>query len=655
MRRQVRLAERHPKNPPPLPEAEIEAIAERLRTGEYLDDHYRDRLFRQPKEYELTYAGKESRGKILAGTMGVPLQTIRRFGDPAGGWSNKLVFGDNLQVLKTLIEMKERGELLNGDGTPGIRLCYIDPPFATRKEFKGKQEQKAYADRIMGARFVEFLRKRLILIRELLSDDGTLYVHLDPKKGHYMKVVLDEIFGSTFRNEIIWWYYNKMQGNINRFPSNHDCIYVYSKQSEPLFTTLFEEREVVTRMIQRVWDKEKKRLVNAKGPDGKVLYIDRDDKRIDDVWRISMLQPADQTEKIVYPTQKPKTLLSLIIEASSKPGDLILDAFVGSGTTPVVANELGRRWIAIDCGKFAVYLTQHRLFSNKEGRGKRAKLVEPKPFELCTAGLYDNDLLEQLSFPEFQSFCLDLFGCRPRKHTISEVPMAGTRKGAPVHFFPYDKTDAVMGRDYIESLHHRLGGKVSGSVCIVAPVSACDPGLFEDIVQLGKVSYFILRVPYSVIEALHDRGFEHIEQPASEEQINNPLDAYGFDFIELPEVETRTRQDGDGFGLHVQSFMRGGLDPDDFAALPDAGRGDLAMVMVDAKYDGELFRISHWRFADELKAAGWTVSVPLSECGERLMVVFLDTHGNERREIMTLEAARTPSPARKRSARPTAA
>jgi len=126
-------APKRPDNPPAFSDAEIEAIAERLRKGVYLDDRYRDRLFRQPKEYELAYAGKDSRGSTLAATMGVPLQTLRRFGDPIDGWSNKLIFGDNLQVLKTLFEMKERGELLNADGTPGIRLCYIDPPFATRR------------------------------------------------------------------------------------------------------------------------------------------------------------------------------------------------------------------------------------------------------------------------------------------------------------------------------------------------------------------------------------------------------------------------------------------------------------------------------------------------------------------------------------------
>jgi DNA modification methylase len=622
---------------PELTDAEINAIADRLRKGEFLDDQYRDRLFRAPKEYELTYAGKESRGSILAGSMAVPLQTIRRFGDPGDGWANKLVFGDNLQVLKTLVDMKGRGELNNADGTPGVRLCYIDPPFATRQEFRGKQDERAYADKVVGARFVEFLRKRLVLIAELLSDDGTIYVHLDPKKGHYIKVVLDEIFGeNNFRNEIIWWYYNKMQGNIGRFPSNHDCIYVYSRQSRPVFNTIYEERDEVTRLIKRAWDKDKQRLVNAKGPDGKVLYIDRDDKRVDDVWRLSMLQPADRTEEVLYPTQKPKTLLSLIVEASSKPGDLVLDCFAGSGTTALAADELDRRWIAVDSGKFAIYMAQRRLISNKVGRGKTAKLAPHKPFELCMAGLYDNDLLERLSFGEFEAFCLDLFGCRPRAHSIAEVPMSGTRKGAPVHFFPHDKTDALMGREYVESLADRLGERVSGSVCVVAPTAACDPGLFEDVIQIGKVSFFILRVPYSVIEALHDRRFEYLGQPRSAEEVNDPLDAYGFDFMQLPEVAWNAESCGEAVVVRIRTFVRGGLDPDDLDELPDAGREDLAMVMVDADYDGEVFRMSHWQFADELKKSDWSLSVPKSACGGQMVVVFLDTHGNERREILRI-------------------
>jgi len=557
----------------------------------------------------------------------------------------------------------------------------------------------AYADRIIGARFVEFLRRRLIFIRELLADNGSLYLHLDWRKTHYLKVVCDEVFGEqNFRSQIVWQRTNA-RSTRERWPRIHDVILFYTKTSDYMFRSVdiaadkrkmphtliggsdgkkYQTYELTaqgetkkgesgmpwrsvklppgrhwanTHATMDGWEEEglihwpknrgfpRKRAEEPFDEDARTVVVG-------DIWNdIDRINQAAK-ERLKYPTQKPEALLDRIISASSNEGDLVLDAFVGSGTTAVVADGLGRRWIGIDCGKFAVYTTQSRLLA------KSLHAVEAQPFELATGGLYHNDLLEELSFPDFQSFCLDLFGCRPGKHTISDVPMAGTRKGAPVHFFRYDQTEAVMGRDYIESLHERIGSKVSGSVCVIAPVSACDPGLFEDIVQLGKVSYFILRVPYSVIEALHDRGFEHIEQPASEEEINNPLDAYGFDFIELPEVSLRREADGETFRLHIESFMRGGLDPDDFDQLPDAGRGDLAMVMMDATYDGELFRISHWKFADELKSAEWALSLALSECGERLMVIFLDTHGNERREIIapTADTNAEPTPARKASA-----
>jgi len=425
--------------------------------------------------------------------------------------------------------MKRRGELENPDGKHGIKVCYIDPPFATRRDFSGDQGQPAYRDKVEGAEFIEFLRKRLIFIHELLTDDGTLYVHLDPKKGHYMKVVLDEVFSGHFRNEIIWWYYNKLQGNVNRLPANHDCIYVYGKTAAPVFNTLIEEREELSKLIKRVWNPKTKKLVNAKGPDGKVLYIEKDDKRVDDVWRLSMLQPADRTEVVDYPTQKPMTLLSLVIEASSEPGDLVLDCFVGSGTTAEVAERLGRRWIAVDSGKLAIYTTQRRLLTMKEGTGRKRKAVRHKPFDVCSAGLYDNELLERLDFPDYESFCLELFGCQPARSQLAGLLFSGTRKGDPVHFFPWDETELGMGLEYIESLHERVKKKLTGTMYVVVPDSRCDPGLFVSLVKFERLTVFILRVPYSVIEALHDREFRLIDQPATLSDVNDALDAYGFE------------------------------------------------------------------------------------------------------------------------------
>ena len=150
-----------------LSEQEFERIVSLLKEGKPVPEDYKTVLFDTKKEYELIYAGKEREEDILADTMAVPLQPVKTFrnGEDGNGWTNMLIFGDNLQVLKTLLQMKQEGKLKNADGTPGVRLVYIDPPFATRQEFRGSQDQKAYQDKIAGAKFLEFLRKRLIFLR----------------------------------------------------------------------------------------------------------------------------------------------------------------------------------------------------------------------------------------------------------------------------------------------------------------------------------------------------------------------------------------------------------------------------------------------------------------------------------------------------------
>ena len=148
-----------------------------------------------------------------------------------------------------------------------------------------------------------------MLLRELLAENGSVYVHLDWHVGHYAKVALDEVFGrDNFLNEVVWWYYNKFQGNVQRFASDHDVIFWYRKSKKYCFHPQSELRDKPVRQIKRVWNKDREMIVNAKGPDGKVLYQDSTHRTIDDVWRLSMLQPADQTENLRFPTQKPPSL-----------------------------------------------------------------------------------------------------------------------------------------------------------------------------------------------------------------------------------------------------------------------------------------------------------------------------------------------------------
>jgi hypothetical protein len=212
----------------------------RLNLLKYLEQTKNSILFDTKKEYELIYADKEREEDILAETMAVPLQRVRTFrnGESGNGWPNMLIFGDNLQVLKTLLQMKQEGKLKNTDGTPGVRLIYIDPPFATKQEFRGSQDQKAYQDKIAGANFLEFLRKRLVFLRELLSEDGSLYVHLDWKKAHYVKALIDEVFGENhFQREIIWSTetVSGFKSQATNWIRSHDSILYYMKSENSIF------------------------------------------------------------------------------------------------------------------------------------------------------------------------------------------------------------------------------------------------------------------------------------------------------------------------------------------------------------------------------------------------------------------------------------
>lgn len=612
-----------------------------LEAGRFLPDEFKAHLFETKREYEIVYAGKERESDILANTMAVPLQHSKTFGAAQDSWINKLIFGDNLQVLKTLVEMKNRGELTNADGTPGVRVCYIDPPFASEREFRGGAGQAAYSDKVAGAEFIEFLRKRLIFIRELLADDGTLYVHLDWKKGHYIKVVLDEIFGpSNFRNEIVWWYYNKYQGNINRFPSNHDSIYVYGQGPNPLFNPLMEERDEPARLIQRVWDPKKKKLVNAKDARGRVMYVEKDDRRIDDVWRIPMLQPAGRVEEMEYPTQKPEAVISLAIAAASSPGDLFLDAFMGSGSGCVAAEKLGRRWIGIDCGKLAVYVAQKKLL--KLGADKRS-LLTTSAFALYNAGLYDYKLLRDLSWAEFKSFALDLFQCKSEPHVIGKVELDGSLRSDPVLVFDFHQhKQARLDESFIEDLHAALGDRIGRRFFIIAPAASVD--FLQDYIELEgsrhPVRYYVLRIPYSVIDEIHLRGFSRLQQPISERNVNDTVDAVGFDFIQPPTVKATYSRSETELKIQIKAFqseamLRNGSKPEGLAAL--------AMVMVDVDHDGSIFDHDHVWYAEELAEQKYLMKIPSQSVGQRLMIIYIDVYGNEHREVKRLSDFRKPT------------
>ena len=221
-------------------------MVELLQAGMDPEPEWQQILFPPEKrECELLYGGKERGEEILGETMAVPLQPARMFGRNGDDWHNRLILGDNLQVMKTLRDMKTRGELVNQDGTPGVRLVYIDPPFASKQEFRGSDDQKAYQDKIAGAAFIESIRRRLVFIRELLADDGSLFFHTDYRKAHYLKVILDEVFGeNNFRNEIILpgraaKNIQKQFTEVSRLNVRHDTLFWYSGSAGARFSPLW--------------------------------------------------------------------------------------------------------------------------------------------------------------------------------------------------------------------------------------------------------------------------------------------------------------------------------------------------------------------------------------------------------------------------------
>ncbi|MDO8369879.1 MAG: site-specific DNA-methyltransferase [Candidatus Nitrotoga sp.] len=603
----------------------------------------------EKREYELVYHGKDREEDIIANTLAVPLQPVRTFNKNGVEWHNKLIFGDNLQAMKTLLEMKRRGELCNADGTPGVRMIYIDPPFATQREFSGSQEQKAYQDRVAGSQFIEFIRKRLVFLRELLSDDGSLYVHLDWKKSHYIKILLDEIFREVgFQNEVVWHYsgWNKhLKSNFNR---RWESIFYYSKNQTPLFNSYalpWESKEayVKARKQEVHKDRDGKEYVLSDAGNGQRVkrYLHEAlemGRPIDDVWDIDKINNSSN-EHTGYPTQKPEALLDRIINASSRKGDLVLDAFAGSGTTCVVAEKLGRRWIGIDCGKFSIYTIQKRLLNLKSHIGNKGASLKTKPFTLYNAGLYDFARLKDLPWADWRRFALTLFGCQDEPQRIGGIQFDGTLKACPVQVFDHrQQGGATITEDTLRSMHEAAGSKIGTRMFIIAPSLAFD--FQQDYIQIDDVRYYALRIPYSIIHELHQRDFLALKQPTDEMAVNDTVDAVGFDFIKTPELDYAVGRGNPEGELLEEAFIRiKSFYSEAVVREPIKKRGNretLSMAMLDYDYDAkaDVFDLDEVFYAGVIEAAGWEVRFPANRMGERIMAVLVDIYGNEARLVI---------------------
>ena len=340
---------------------------------------------------ELRWTGK----RPYTSTQYYPAQLKERYGEEVNGWINKIFWGDNLQVMSHMLK-EYRGQ---------IDLIYIDPPFDSKADYKKKIdlkgvgkttsdsssfEEKQYGDIWTNDEYIQFLYERIILCKELLSKYGCIYIHCDWHKSHYIRLICDEIFGpNNFINEIIW-----KSGNIrgaktssNKFGRVTDTIYLYSKTSEYYFETPYRPIDLTSKNNKFTHRDKDGRLYSRDCPlgdysDEKIaefekqgrIYITKNGKKqliryydevkgtaIGNLWDDIDYINQVAIERLDYPTQKPEKLLERILQVSTKPGDLVFDCFMGSGTTQSIAMKLGRRFIGADINLGAVQTTTKRL------------------------------------------------------------------------------------------------------------------------------------------------------------------------------------------------------------------------------------------------------------------------------------------------------
>lgn len=476
-----------------------------------------------------------------------------------------------------------------------------------------------------------------MLIRELLAPDGYVFLHLDQKKSHYVKALMDEIFGEqNFLNHIIWSY-RRWPSLSRNFQAMHDDILMYSaKASSPTraFKTQYElPSESYTKRFQG-----KTQILDVETGTRKIT-VDEATKGMPlrDVWDISIIA-GFKAERTEYPTQKPEALIARILEVCSNEGDLVLDAFAGSGTTCAVADKLKRRWLGIDCGKLAIYTIQKRLLNLKKEIGHYGAPLAAKSFTLYNAGLYDFSKLKDLTWEAWHFFALQLFQCRGEPHKIGGIHLDGFLKGASVLVFNHQRQPGVrIDEETIQSMHEALGSKVGSRMFIIAPALVFD--FQQDYLTLDGVRYYALRIPYSIIHELHQREFAALKQPADEMAVNDTVDAVGFDFIRSPELDyvaTANKRKGELLSegvIRIKTFKSEAVVRD---STKKANRETLSMVMLDYDFDTEtdVFDLDAVFYAEAIQKADWEVRFPLESVGKQLMAVFVDIYGNEAREVI---------------------
>lgn len=618
----------------------------------------------------IEYAGKRPESVILAQAAitggAAPLQIVRSFGETKDNeWRNMIVQGDNLQFLKTcylnqdpLIKDKVKGK---------VKLIYIDPPFGTGDEYGGSNGEMSYSAKLMGSEFIETLRERLIYLREILSNDGSIFIRLDYHFGHYIKIIMDEVFGrGYFKNEIIinrtQEFYKSSRG-LKKFMVDTDSLFLYTKSTSYSFNELrilrtdekwweitlpgkpknesdkyrYALGEKLKVTDSRKWGLKQEqieyyeKIKKIKIKNGKVYYSP-DKKTLKSNW--TDIPGYSRTQD--YPTENSEVLLERVIKACSNFNDLVLDCFAGSGTTAAVAEKLGRRWIMCDFGKHAIYTMQKRIWniaaSKKLGQGakKNEKYDQPpQPFSIISAGAYDFSRIMNLrkNKDAYISFVLGLFSiARDEKDYSLKYKLSNIyaeKDNNPVEVYPVWEDDYLrdikIDEDYLKEIIVATGGRLKGDYYIVTPESCTV--ITDTTLKNGNnedVNFKLLKFPYKVLEDI-SRHLQIEEQPSSQEGINKLISSTAFYFNEDIKIEVE-RLSG---GFRIKQFKIEILDK---SKKRFEGLEGLSMLLIDRSYNGKIFNIDLAIYKKEISEEG---IVKIENLMENSYLIAIDKHGNE--------------------------
>lgn len=574
-------------------------------------------------------------------------------------WTNRLIYGDNLLAMAALLAGDEASGLPSMRGK--IDLIYIDPPFDSKADYRTKVtlpgveleqrptviEQFAYSDTWADgtASYLAMIVPRLILMRELLADAGSIFVHLDWHVGHYVKVVMDELFGKrSFRNELVWYYYNKMPDTRNKvFPRSHDVIFWYAKNERSGYFFEHQEEKREKPVKQLVRKKLEGRMVNARDDDGNVMYVERSERTVDSVWRLPMLQPADKTENYGYFTQKPEALLERILYATTKPGDLVADFFCGASTTAAVAEKAGRRWIVGDLGKPACMIARKRLIDQNA-----------QPFYYQAIGDYQVEAAKSAFGRNFRvgdlaHIVLSLYGALPLPPEENALRNLGCLAGGGGKTLVYvDSPNKLTGAATLRKAIAQRDGLMGGWDKVVVLGWNFEPSIGETISGLNDGRLEVLVIPPDLLDRLKKKG-----------GIDKARGSVRFSSLQYLTLKSaRREQAGENAERLTVTLGNYVLLSPEALNLDEANRTKLAGVIareplalieywaVDPDYDGQVFR-SVWQDyrgntdndGDPLRVETVArLDLPRRDGARRVCVRAVDVFGFEAEAVVFVEA-----------------